>query len=104
MHFLRSLLLLLVPGVLYSTALYLHLQAAVPETWQPLIGLLPYLAVLAAAYFGWRFNRTRVISAILLMVLADPALMMSKPIDREFFLPVVSILAPLNLMLFNWWT
>jgi diguanylate cyclase (GGDEF)-like protein len=104
MVLLRSLLMLLVPGAFYFTALYLHLRAVVPATWQPLLDVFPYLAVASGLFFGWRFNRARVIWAILLIVLVERILTLSNPFGREFFLQVSAVLLPVNLTLFSRWT
>ncbi len=104
MHLLRYLLLLIVPGILFSAALYLHLHIAVPDAWQPLLALFPYLAAAASLFFGWRFNRTRVLWTILLLVLVERALTLTTPFGREYLLQVAPILVPLNLVFYGWWT
>jgi len=104
MLLLRSLLLLLIPGAFYFTALYLHFRNVVPASWQPLLDVFPYLAIASGLFFGWRFNRTRAIWAILLIVLVEQIVTLSNPSGREFFLQVSSILLPVNLLLFSWWT
>lgn len=104
MQLLRSLLLLIVPGTLFSVALYLHLKAAIPATWQPLLTLFPYLAVVAGVFLGWRFNRTRVLWVIALLILVERALALSTPFSREYVLLVAPLLVPLNLMIYSWWS
>ena len=104
MQLFRSLLLLIVPGSLFSVALYLHLKAAIPATWQPLLTLFPYLAVVAGVFLGWRFNRTRVLWVIALLILVERALALSTPFGREYVLLVASLLVPLNLMIYSWWS
>lgn len=104
MLLLRSILLLLIPGAFYSTALYLQVGNVVPATWQPLMDVFPYLAVASGLFFGWRFNRTRVIWAILLIVFVEQILSLANPAGRDFFLQVSALLLPVNLSLFCWWT
>ena len=104
MQLLRSLFLLLIPGALFFAALYLQFQAVVPAAWQPLLQLFPYLAVVGALFLGWRFNRTRVIWAIVLLALVERALNMTAAFGREYLLQVAPLLVPLNLVLYAWWT
>ncbi len=104
MHLFRSLLLLIVPGILFSAALYLQLKVAVPATWQPLLTLFPYLAVIAGLFLGWRFNRTRLLWTIALLVLVERALTLTTPFGREYVLLVAPFLVPLNLVLYSWWS
>ncbi len=104
MNLLRSLLLLIIPGTLFSAALYLHLQAPIRITWQPLLTLFPYLAASAGLFLGWRFNRTRVLWIIILLIIVERALPLTIPSGREYLLLVASILVPLNLVLYSWWS
>jgi diguanylate cyclase (GGDEF)-like protein len=104
MQLLRSLLLLIVPGALFSVALYLYLKVTVPSAWIPLVEMFPYLAVVAGLFLGWRFNRTRVLWAIALLVLVERALALTTPFAREYVLLVAPVLVPLNLALFSWWS
>jgi len=104
MHLLRSLLLLLVPGVLTLAALYLHLQVKVPEAWQGLLSLFPYPAVAAGLFLGWRFNRTRVLWVIALLLLVERGLALTTPFGREYIMSVAPLVVPVNLVLFSWWS
>lgn len=104
MQLLRSLLLLIVPGALFSAALYLQLKVTVPSAWLPLLEMFPYLAVVAGFFLGWRFNRTRVLWAIVLLILVERALALTMPFAREYVLLVAPVLVPLNLALFSWWS
>jgi len=103
MQLLRSLFLLLIPGILFFVALYLQLQAIVPAAWQPFLTIFSYFAVLAGLFLGWRFNRTRVLWAIFLLILVERALTMTTPFGREYLLLVTPCVVPLNLVLFSWW-
>lgn len=104
MPMLRSLLLLIIPGTLFSAALYLHLMVAIPAPWQPLLKLFPYLTVVAGLFLGWRFNRTRVLWAILLLIVVERALKLATPLGREYLLLVAPLLVPLNLVFYNCWS
>ncbi len=104
MQLLRSLLLLVVPGVLFSAALYLQLKVAIPVTWHPILTIFPYLAVIAGLFLGWRFNRTRVLWAIALLILVERALVLTTPYGREYVLQLAPLLVPLNLALYSWWS
>lgn len=104
MQLLRILFLLAVPGGLYGLAWYLHLFAGIPPTWQPLQPLFPVLAVAAGLLLGWRFNRTRVLWVLALLMLVERALALATPFCREYLLQVAPILVPINLVLFNWWS
>ncbi len=104
MHLLRSLLLLLVPGVLFLAALYLQLRVTIPEAWLGLLSLFPYLAVAAGLFLGWRFNRTRVLWAIALLVVVERSLNLATPFGREYLLSILPLLVPINLVLFTWWS
>jgi diguanylate cyclase (GGDEF)-like protein len=104
MNLLRSFLLLIIPGTLFFAALYLHLHVPIPVTWQPLLTSFPYLAASAGLFLGWRFNRTRVLWIIILLIVVDRALALTTLSGREYLLLVASILVPLNLVLYSWWS
>lgn len=103
MTLIRSLLLLVVPGTLFAAALYLHLGVDVAKEWQALLGLFPYLSVAAGLFLGWRFNRTRVLWAIVVLILVERALNLSTSFGREYVLQVAPVLVPLNLVFYCWW-
>ena len=104
MLLLRSLLLLIVPGILFLASLYLSLRMPVSAFWQGLLSLFPYLAVAAGLFLGWRFNRTRVLWAIALLILVERGLALAAPFGREYILLVAPVVVPLNLVLCNWWS
>jgi GGDEF domain-containing protein len=103
MQLLRSLLLLMVPGTIFFAALYLHLEVDMPPAWEPLLPLLSYLAVIAGLFLGWRFNRTRVLWVILLLIIVDRGLVQTTPFGREYLLQITPLLIPLNLVFYSWW-
>jgi len=105
MRFWKALLLLIFPGgVLFAAGLYLQSGAATPPGLVPLLEIFPLLAVAGALLLGWRFNRTRVIWTVLLLVLVDRALVLLGPYPREFLLAVAAVLLPLNLLLIGCWS
>ncbi len=104
MQLLRSLLLLVVPGVLFTAALYLQLKVEITAAWQPLLTMFPYLAAIAGLFLGWRFNRTRVLWAIALLILVERAMVLTTPYGREYVLQLAPLLVPLNLALYSWWS
>lgn len=103
MSLIRSLLLLVVPGILFTAALYLYLGVDVSNEWQALLNLFPYLSVAAGLFLGWRFNRTRVLWTLVVLILVERALSLSTPFGREYILQVAPVLVPLNLVFFCWW-
>ena len=104
MPLVKSLLLLFVPGVIFFAALYLQLKVVIPADWAPLLVISPYLAVAAGLFLGWRFNRTRVIWAIALLILVERTLALTSPYGFEYALLIAAMLAPLNLALYCWWS
>ncbi len=104
MQLLRSILLLVVPGTIFSAALYLQFKVTVPPAWIPLLEMFPYLAVAAGLFLGWRFNRSRVLWAIVLLALVERALTLTTPFGREYVLQLAPVLVPFNLAMFSWWS
>jgi diguanylate cyclase (GGDEF)-like protein len=104
MHLFRSLLLLIIPGALFFAALYSHLMVVIPVAWQPLLAMFTPLSIIAVLLLGWRFNRTRVLWVIALLILVERVLALTTPFGREYLLQVAPVLVPLNLVLFNWWS
>ena len=104
MHLLRSLLLLVVPGVIFLAALYLSFRMPVSAVWQGLLSLFPFLTVAAGLLLGWRFNRTRVLWAIALLILVERGLAMTTPFGHEYLLSIAPLIVPVNLVLFSWWS
>lgn len=104
MHLLKSLLLLIVPGALFAAALYVQVEIDVPRSWQPVMSFLPYLAVVFGAFLGWRFNRSRVLWTILLLVIVERGIALASPFTKEFLLVTAPLLVPVNLVMFCWWS
>ena len=104
MHLLRSILLLVVPGVIFFAALYLSTRMPVSVVWQGLLSLFPALMFAAGLLLGWRFNRTRVLWAIALLILVERVLALRTPFDDEYLMAVAPLIVPVNLVLFSWWS
>ena len=99
----RSFLHLLIPGLIFAGAYILQRHVAVSVAWQGLLDLFPYISAVAGLFLGWRFNRTRVLWAIGLLILVERGLTLAPPFGREYLLLVAPLLVPLNLTLFCWW-
>lgn len=104
MSLLRSLLALTVPGLLFAAALTLKTVAPLPGAWQPLLAMFPAVAAVFAALLGWRFNRTRVLWTIALLLIVERSLSLSSPQPGDFILKLSAVLVPLNLLLYAWWS
>ena len=104
MQLLKSLLFLIIPGLLFIAALYLQLKVEVAESWQSFLQLFPYLAVAAGLFLGWRFNRSKVYWAIILLLIVERCVVLLPSFGREYVLTVAPFLLPLNLALFGWWS
>ncbi|MBU0729059.1 MAG: diguanylate cyclase [Proteobacteria bacterium] len=92
---------LLLAAALFLISLYMH------EVWTPiLLKLFPIAVLGAGVFFGWRFNRSRLVFAVALLFLADRLLGMSEPgkilsSHRSFVFTSVSILLPINLAILS---
>jgi len=76
----RTLFSLFFPGglVVFSMAMLLYL--GIPDrSLSALVHTYPYLVAIAGLLLGWRFNRSRLILAILLLALADRGLLLFTP-------------------------
>ena len=104
MYVLKYLLLLIVPGILFSAALYLKTRANVPVSMSPLLELFPFVAVAAGLFLGWRFNRSRVFWAIALLITVERCLVSLPSFGVEFVMHVAPVLLLLNLVVFDWWS
>lgn len=104
MHLLRSLLLLVVPGVIFLAALSLSFRMPVSGDWQGLLLLFPYLMFAAGLLLGWRFNRTRVLWSIALLILFERVMAQTMPSGQAYIMSVAPLIVPVNLVLFGWWS
>ncbi|MFQ5817710.1 MAG: diguanylate cyclase [Terriglobia bacterium] len=99
----------LVPGglLLLAGVVFLH-WAAAPESLSVLVRVYPYAVFGAGFLLGWRFHRSRIVFALLVLVLADRGLLQfaageaaAAGAGRVVF-QVVAFLVPLNLVAFSW--
>jgi len=68
----KMLYYLMVPGGLMLLMVVLFLQSGFLLHWLPIIAVLfPVLVMLAALIIGWRFNRSRLVFAVLVLLFAD---------------------------------
>jgi len=76
----RTLFSLFVPGglVVFTTAIIIYL-GVLDKSLSALVHIYPYLVAVAGILLGWRFNRSRLIFAILLLALADRGLLLFSP-------------------------
>jgi diguanylate cyclase (GGDEF)-like protein len=80
----RKLLALVYPEglLLLATVALVHWGATVPAA-APFLGLFPLIVLAAGALFGWRFQRGRLLLALLGLVLADRALLWLIPPESD---------------------
>lgn len=104
----RALFSLFVPGglIFFATALLLH-TGLLNKSLSALVHIYPYVVVVAGILLGWRFNRSRLVFAIIILALADRSLLhfglgasndgtMTTGVGRSVY-HVVAFLLPLNL-------
>jgi diguanylate cyclase (GGDEF)-like protein len=74
---LRTLFSLFVPGglVVFTTAILIYL-GVLDKSLSALVHIYPYLVAVAGMLLGWRFNRSRLIFAIIVLALADRGLLL----------------------------
>ncbi|MBU1545932.1 MAG: hypothetical protein KKE82_04115, partial [Proteobacteria bacterium] len=110
MHFWQGLFLYLAPGGLMLAAALAALQHEGLARW--LFGinwLLPPALGLVAVFLAWRFNRSRLIFGILVVLLADFLLRRYggvAQIDQllaRYVFHMALLALPLNLLLFSFW-
>jgi GGDEF domain-containing protein len=90
----------LVPsGLLFAVAALLLSRNTLPEKFLPFLDIFPLAILGMALLFGWRFNRTRLIYASLLLLLADRSLVFfSTTASGPFVFALVTAALPLNLI------
>ena len=110
MHFRQGLFLYLAPGGLLLAAALASLQHDSLAQW--LFGiswLLPPALGLVAVFFGWRFNRSRLLFGTLVVLLADQLLHRyggMAQIDQllaRYVFHMALLALPLDLLLFSFW-
>jgi diguanylate cyclase (GGDEF)-like protein len=102
----RTLFSLFVPGgfVVFTTAILIYL-GVLDKSLSALVHIYPYLVAVAGMLLGWRFNRSRLIFAILVLALADRGLLLFSPgagtaseaVGRTVY-NAIGFLLPLNLV------
>lgn len=102
----RTLFSLFVPGglVVFTTAIIIYL-GVLDKSLSALVHIYPYLVAAAGMLLGWRFNRTRLIFAILVLALADRGLLLfssnagvtSTDVGRTVY-NAIGFLLPLNMV------
>jgi diguanylate cyclase (GGDEF)-like protein len=100
----RLSVVILPGGLLWLGALLFLRPGALPHAMDPYVRAYPYVVAGAGVFLGWLFNRSRVVFAILVLALADRALLLFAPGDAmtagagRVVFEAVSILLPLNLI------
>jgi diguanylate cyclase (GGDEF)-like protein len=102
----RTLFSLFVPGglVVFTTAVIIYL-GVLDKSLSALVHIYPYLVAVAGVLLGWRFNRSRLIFAILVLALADRGLLLFSPsggaasadVGRTVY-NAIAFLLPLNMV------
>jgi len=106
--FLQTLLSFFLPGGVLVLAISFILLRGLPTITLPLlIRIYPYVVFAAGIWFGWRFNRSRLIFVILVLAFADRSLLIfaeasgaSAGTGRIVY-NAVCILLPVNLIVFS---
>ena len=102
----RTLFSLFVPGglVVFTTAIIIYL-GVLDKSLSALVHIYPYLVAVTGILLGWRFNRSRLIFAILVLALADRGLLLYSPgagassaTAGQTVYNAVGFLLPLNLV------
>jgi diguanylate cyclase (GGDEF)-like protein len=102
----RTLFSLFVPGGLVVFTAAVLISFGLPDkSLSALVHIYPYLVAAAGILLGWRFNRSRLIFAMLLLALADRGLLLFSPnigvasrgIDQTVY-NAIGFLLPLNLV------
>jgi diguanylate cyclase (GGDEF)-like protein len=102
----RTLFSLFVPGglVVFTAAIIIYL-GVLDNSLSALVHIYPYLVAVAGILLGWRFNRSRLIFAILVLALADKGLLFysrgagaaSATVGRTVY-NAIGFLLPLNMV------
>lgn len=94
---------LLPNGLLCAVALFALNQKYLPAELQSFLGVFPFAVVIIGVLLGWRFNRTRLVSAIGLLVLAELAVgYFGRGATGRLVFQSAALLLPLNLLLVSW--
>jgi diguanylate cyclase (GGDEF)-like protein len=105
---LRNLFKFFFPGALILLAAVAFIQLDFFQKWyKPVMHFYPYTVYLVGILLGWRFNRSRLLFAIIVLVISDrilahfPLLMERVQGNNHLIVNVLSVLLPLNLILLS---
>src|SRR5262245_61879270 len=105
---LKSLLALLFPGgLIFLLAIGFLRPQGLPMWLHQPIAALPYIVLVFGLIFGWYFSSSRMILSLLVLALADRALVLFPTIDADqaalsqTMVAVTAFLVPLNLLAFS---
>lgn len=94
----RDVAFLLPGGLIALAGLILFHLLTLPANVRGFFDYYPFLVLIAGLFFGWRFNHSRMIFALLVLVLADQTLTLSKDVPaRVVAIAAAEGLIPLNL-------
>jgi len=101
----RTVLRLLFPSsLLFAGFCYLQFFAGIPSSLQPYLSLYPWLVAVTGVLLGWRFNISRMIYVLLLLVGSAWALQYQPNEDlRLFFSSALALLIPFNMVVISFW-
>ena len=100
----RRDVLFLLPGALLAlTGLCLFHLLPLPANVRGFFDYYPFLVLMTGIFFGWRFNHSRLIFSLLVLVLADQALTLSgEDPARTVAIAAAGVLVPLNLAMIGY--
>lgn len=91
---------LLPNGLLCAAIIFALQQQSLTAEWRPLLEVLPIIVAIIALLLGWRFNRTRLIYAVGLLLLAEILLQhLPLAVDQGALYQTIQLLLPFNLLL-----
>ena len=94
---------LLPNGLLCVVALFSLAQKQLPVDFQPFLQVFPFAVVIIGMLLGWRFNRTRLVYAVGLLVLTDLVVFFfNRGATASLVFQSAAFLLPLNLLLVSW--
>ncbi len=93
---------LLPNGLLCAALLFALTQVAFPKGWLPYLRLYPFAVVIIGLLLGWRFNRTRLVFAIGLLLVSDAIINYFRNGNQESLVfQLVALLLPLNMLMMS---
>lgn len=100
----RAFFSFFVPGGIVFLGAVILIRAGMWAEWAPVVTrVYPYIVLAVGVLLGWRFNRSRLIFALLILALADRALLhfaYDHSAGGKIAYNAVAVLLPLNLALF----